>query len=116
MRKTIFTFFFVSIFVLPFSSACRCYVCFWSSFGCQDLNCYGNVDLCSSKQFSPTNVQSVSCPGACENVLVTDPNGLVIMARRGCDNNGQSPYQDYYYSGETRCRTEYQFGTRIDKC
>lgn len=94
---------------LPTADGTRCFICSWSIQGCLDFNCYNNPDTCSNSRFSPALVQETECPNGCEQFLITDPNGVVQQWRRNCAP-GNIPTGGYI------CRTEYQFGIRIDRC
>ena len=62
----------------------RCYACSWSIAQCADFNCYNNPDICTNNHFRAHKVQQEDCPSGCEQYVVTDPNGLIQMWKRGC--------------------------------
>ncbi|KAH9407201.1 hypothetical protein TYRP_012750 [Tyrophagus putrescentiae] len=87
----------------------RCYACSWSIAQCADFNCYNNPDICTNNHFRAHKVQQEDCPSGCEQYVVTDPNGLIQMWKRGCAPPSL-PIKGY------RCKTHYEFGIRIDRC
>ena len=57
----------------------RCYACSWSIAECHNFNCHNNPDICTNVNFKPHLVQQAECAGGCEQIVVTDPNGIAYQ-------------------------------------
>ena len=69
---------------LAFDGPKKCYVCQWSIAKCENFNCRNQPDVCTNNHFKAHKVPQQECKFGCEQFVVTDPNGLIQLWRRGC--------------------------------
>lgn len=58
------------------------------------LDCYNQPDTCSNTNFSPIHSQVIDCEFGCEQYVITDATGSMVVWRRGCATEG-SPKSSY---------------------
>uniref|UniRef100_T1KIZ0 Protein sleepless n=1 Tax=Tetranychus urticae TaxID=32264 RepID=T1KIZ0_TETUR len=98
----------------PSVESVKCFTCYFTINRCTDLNCYNSPDNCSPKFFTAAVVPFKECPAGCEMFSISDSNGIVLEWRRGCDTSGNTAGTAIDFT--SKCKTEYVFGTRMDKC
>lgn len=77
------------------TNATRCYTCLFHLAHCTNpLDCYNQPDTCSNTNFSPVLSQVVDCEFGCEQYVITDATGALVVWRRGCATQG-SPKSSY---------------------
>ncbi|XP_015788339.1 uncharacterized protein LOC107365360 [Tetranychus urticae] len=99
---------------IDLADAIKCFTCDFTINRCTDLNCYNSPDSCSPRFFTAAVVPYRECPAGCELFSMTDANGLVLQWSRGCDQSGSTAGAAIDFT--STCKTEYIFGTRMDKC
>lgn len=76
-------------------SATKCHLCMFHLAHCTNpLDCYNQPDTCSNTNFSPVHSQPVECEFGCEQYVITDATGSLVLWRRGCATEG-SPRSSY---------------------
>lgn len=75
--------------------ATKCHICSFHLAHCTNpLDCYNQPDTCSNTNFSPIHSQVVDCEFGCEQYVITDATGSLVVWRRGCATQG-SPRSSY---------------------
>lgn len=77
------------------ADATKCHICMFHLAHCTNpLDCYNQPDTCSNTNFSPLNSQVVDCEFGCEQYVITDATGSIVLWRRGCatDSSPKSSY------------------------
>lgn len=79
----------------PKVNATKCHVCLFHLAHCANpLDCYNQPDTCSNTNFSPLHSQAVDCEYGCEQYVITDATGSIVVWRRGCATD-RSPRSSY---------------------
>lgn len=79
----------------PKVNSIKCHMCLFHLAHCTNpLDCYNQPDTCSNINFSPVSTQTIDCEFGCEQYVVTDPTGSMMVWRRGCATEG-SPKSSY---------------------
>jgi len=86
---------FVSLSSLKPVEGVKCHLCLFHLAHCTSpLDCYNQPDTCSNTNFSPLQTQVVDCEFGCEQYVITDATGSVVVWRRGCASE-RSPKSSY---------------------
>lgn len=65
--------------------ATKCYLCLFQLARCTNpLDCYNQPDTCSNTNFSPIYAQTIDCEFGCEQYVITDATGSIVVWHRGC--------------------------------
>lgn len=76
-------------------NATKCHICLFHLAHCANpLDCYNQPDTCSNTNFSPIHSQVVDCEHGCEQYVITDATGSIVVWRRGCATD-RSPRSSY---------------------
>ena len=77
------------------ANATKCHDCFFHLAHCTNpLDCYNQPDTCSNTNFSPVYSPAIDCEFGCEQYVITDATGSVVLWRRGCASD-RSPKSSY---------------------
>lgn len=76
-------------------NATKCHMCLFHLAHCTNpLDCYNQPDTCSNTNFSPVYSQTIDCEFGCEQYVITDATGSLVVWRRGCATE-RSPKSSY---------------------
>lgn len=75
--------------------ATKCHLCLFQLARCTNpLDCYNQPDTCSNTNFSPVHSQTIDCEFGCEQYVITDATGSIVVWHRGCASE-KSPKSSY---------------------
>lgn len=75
--------------------ATKCHTCLFHLAHCTNpLDCYNQPDTCSNTNFSPIHSEVIDCEFGCEQYVITDATGSMVVWHRGCAREG-SPRSSY---------------------
>lgn len=87
------------IFISILANATKCHLCLFHLSRCTNpLDCYNQPDTCSNTNFSPIYSQIVECEFGCEQYVITDATGSLIVWRRSCASQGSPRSSHICYS------------------
>lgn len=91
-------------------NATKCYQCLFQLSRCTNpLDCYNQPDTCSNTNFSPLYSPTLECEFGCEQYVITDATGSIVVWRRDCATE-KSPRSSYV------CFSRNIYFLRHDQC